>query len=551
MNRRATKAIFIQKASLLLFPVIYFIIAAYFRQLLGNLSLRSCDPEYIYFMSGMTMADGTIKVGHFDNPGTPLQLLMALIFRIVYFIRSTPVPFVEDIFMHPDLYLGIVSQTIAALTTLLLLYAGMKVLKVTRNIAYALLFQTAVFLPVIWYDLVGRVTPELLMPFPVILLMVLLVSIYFKNRKTTSKELLLFSLISAFGLSIKLSYLPLWILPFFVIYGWKNRFLFVGASVVLFLIIALPMTLRIGVFAGWVKDLFLHSGQYGGGDTNIIDFVSLTLNLRELYGYEKRFFYLFFGVIIVLAGYFFYFRKRANKKIAWLAVTLIATVLLQIILVGKHYAHHYFIPVMMLQPLMVFILAELIKKFFPGKTGNGLIYPGIALFFVWQFQFNKQWLPIKTEAMETDIENRMQTWHVAQSLEKDCYKIIASQNYGSPFIEYTLMYSIAWANNQKKSEYGEILDKLYPNAYIFFTWDNSLRFWGDKFNAEAVKSSGKPVYLYLEQNEEELYIRTINKLQEENDGQFAVDRDLIFKNQATKEAIYRLSFKHSESDNLK
>ena len=44
---------------------------------------------------------------------------------------------------------------------------------------------------------------------------------------------------------------------------------------------------------------------------------------------------------------------------------------------------------------------------------------GIALFFVWQFQFNRQWLPVKTEAMETDIASRMPTWHVAQSLEKE------------------------------------------------------------------------------------------------------------------------------------
>jgi hypothetical protein len=141
MNRRESETLKIRKAFLLLLPLIYFIISSYFRHLLGNLSLRSCDPEYIYFMSGLTMADGIIKVGHFDNPGTPLQLLVALVFRIVYFIRSAPVSFVEDVFTHPDLYLGIVSQTIAALTTLLLLYAGMKILRITGNIAYALLIH--------------------------------------------------------------------------------------------------------------------------------------------------------------------------------------------------------------------------------------------------------------------------------------------------------------------------------------------------------------------------------------------------------------------------
>jgi len=120
-----------QKALLVIIPLLYFIAASYFRNLLGNLSLRSCDPEYIYFMSGLTVADGVLKVGHIDNPGTPLQLLVALVFKIVFLIRSTPTPFLEDVLLHPDLYIGVVSQTIAALTTILLMFTGWKVFKYT------------------------------------------------------------------------------------------------------------------------------------------------------------------------------------------------------------------------------------------------------------------------------------------------------------------------------------------------------------------------------------------------------------------------------------
>ncbi len=537
-----TDTLKIKKALLLLFSLVYFIISSYFRHLLGNLSLRTCDPEYIYFMSGLTMADGTLKVGHFDNPGTPLQLLVALIFRIVYAVRSTPVPFVEDVFIHPDLYLGVVSQSIAAFIMLLLLFAGMQVLKFTGNIAYALLLQTSVFLPVIWYDLTGRVMPELLMPFPVVLLMVLIIALYHKKEKITMRELLFFSLLSAFGLSIKLSFLPLLVIPFVLVDGWRKKLLFLGFSIALFLIMALPMTLRLGIFLSWVKELFLHSGQYGGGEANIVDFSSLAVNLKELYGYEKRYFYLFFSLIAILVGYVLFSRKRADKKILWLAIAVIAAISLQIVMVGKHYAHHYFIPVLMLQPLMVFILAEMVKKVLPGKIANTFIYTGIALFFVWQFQFNRQWLPVKTEAMETDIASRMPTWHVAQSLEKESWKIVVSQNYGSPFIEYTLMYSMAWANNKKKEEYGPILNRLYPGFYSYFTWSDEMKYWGEKFNLQSIADSGKPVYLYLERNDESLYDRTINKLQEENEAPFVAERETIFLNDKTGEIIFRLSF---------
>jgi hypothetical protein len=532
----------LQKALLVIIPLLYFIAAGYFRNLLGNLSLRSCDPEYIYYMSGLTLSDGNLKLGHIDNPGTPLQVLVALVFRITSLFRSTNVPYVEDVLLHPDLYLSVASIFIATATTLLLLFAGLKIYKTTRSVFYAMLVQTAPFLPVIWYDLVGRVAPELVMPFPVVLLSVLIVSVYFSNEKTTTKDLVFFSLLSAFGLSIKLTYLPLWFIPFLIIEGWKKRVYFIGLSFVFFLIMAFPMTLRFEVFLGWVKNLFMHSGQYGGGESNIIDFASLGTNLKELYGYEKRYFYVFFGLIATLVAYLGYFRKKAEKRISLIAIAVIVTIILQVIMVGKHYAHRYFIPVLMLQPLLVFLLAEIIKKFYLKKVTTLLVSIGIVFFFVWQIQFNKEWLPIKTQAMGTDIENRLPTWHVAKSLEKDSYKIIASQNYGCPFVEYTLMYSTVWASHKKQEEYKPILARLYPDTYNFFTWDNTMRYWGEKFNAQKAAASGKKIYVYLERNEEELYNRTISKLQEENGARFEAEKSLVYENPATKEVIYQLLF---------
>lgn len=530
----------LQKALVFIIPLLYFMAAGYFRNLLGNLSLRSCDPEYIYFMSGLTLSDGNLKLGHIDNPGTPLQVLVALVFRITNLLRSTSIPYVEDVLLHPDLYLSVASLFIAVVTTILLLFAGMKVYKTTRSVFYAMLVQTAPFLPVIWYDLAGRVAPELMMPFPVVLLTVLIVSVYYRNENTTTKDLLFFSMLSALGLSIKLTFLPLWFIPFLIIDGWKKRISFIGLSFLFFFIIAFPMTLRIEVFLGWVKSLFMHSGTYGSGESNIIDFASLSTNLKELYGYEKRYFYVFFSLMAVLAAYLGYFRKKAEKRISLITIAVIVTIILQVIMVGKHYAHRYFIPVLMLQPLLVFLLAEIIKKFYPKKITTFMISIGIVFFFVWQIQFNKQWLPIKTEAMGTDVANRMQTWYVAQSLEKDSYKIIASQNYGCPFIEYTLMYSTVWASHRKQEEYKPILARLYPDTYNFFTWDNTMRYWGEKFNAQKAAVSGKKIFLYLERNEEELYNRTISKLQEENGAPFEIEKDTVFLNDKTGEIIFDL-----------
>jgi hypothetical protein len=93
MNKLTDRLPRYEQVLLILMPVVYFIAGSYFRNLLGNLSLRSCDPEYIYFMSGLTLSDGLLKIGHIDNPGTPLQVFLAITFRIVYFFRASPSSF--------------------------------------------------------------------------------------------------------------------------------------------------------------------------------------------------------------------------------------------------------------------------------------------------------------------------------------------------------------------------------------------------------------------------------------------------------------------------
>ena len=68
---------------LLIAPFAYFFLGSYIHQVIGLYSLRSADPEYIYFISGLSIADGKFMLGHIDNPGTPLQYLTALVFSVL------------------------------------------------------------------------------------------------------------------------------------------------------------------------------------------------------------------------------------------------------------------------------------------------------------------------------------------------------------------------------------------------------------------------------------------------------------------------------------
>jgi hypothetical protein len=127
---------------------------------------------------------------------------------------------------------------------------------------------------------------------------------------------------------------------------------------------------------------------------------------------------------------------------------------------------------------------------------------------------------------------------------------IASQNYGSPFIEYILTYSHVWGKNEKRLEYAPILDRLYPHTFNYFPWDNSIKYWVEVFDVKKISESGKLIYLYLEQENEELYNNFLEKLKAEDNTDFSAERELLFKNPLTSEVIYLWTFRIAEPMNL-
>ncbi len=533
------------QAILYLIPSVYFMIGSYFRSILGDLSLRSLDPDYIYFITGLGISEGKINVYHVDNPGTPLQYLMGICYRITYFLRPDSGTYLDDVFRNPDLYLSVSNLVITGIVTAVLFYGGIRIFKITGSILYGILIQITPFLAVIWYDLIGRIVPELLMPIPVVFLEIFLIELLYTSQKVESlRQIAVLSAISAFGLSIKLSFVPLWFIPLIIIPKWKDKLRFLGLSVLFFLAFAIPVTLRLGTFTGWIKTLFVHSGQYGTGDANFVNWSEFCSNLQFLWVYERWFLVTVLVTILASLAYYFVKKREADRKILMVVVAVILAILIQTGMVCKHFAHRYYIPALLLFPIMIFLIAELVRKLLNGKQ-KWVISGALVAFFV-AFAYHQQpWIKMKTEAISNDLEQRKETWHFVSTLDPKAIRIITTQNYGSPYREYALMVSYSWAGEQKQ-HYSETLARLYPDSYLYFTWDNTLKFWGNELTMKKIVESKKPVFLYLENDQPELYQKTISKFSFITDSSM-VERKLLFRNEKTRETIFQLNF-HSETE---
>lgn len=529
-------------------PALYLLLGFYFRQIFGDLSLRSIDPEYIHFISALCVSTGKFSQANIDQPASALHLLLAIVFRIVYFFRGNSLPYFQDVISHSDLYLSVGNLVITAIIAASMLWAGKAIKNITNNIIYALAVQTSPFLLNIWYDLTGRIYSELLFIVPALILQVLLLREIYRQNENYKPRIFLYAFAVAVGMSLKMTFLPFIVLPLFLINTFRHKLKYLLYTILIFFTISLPVVFQFGRFRHWMFSIFVHSGTYEGGAKNIIDTSLFVKNFKTLVSSEHDFFYAFiFLILIILASVI---NKRSKQVLIRIGLGLTLVFLGFIFIISKQYEVRYFVPALLFFPFLLVLNKEIIESFISSKTVNVVL--GIIIVVVIGFKLKQEvpYMRVVSESVGRQMAARMETRDVVNTLKKDSYKIIVSQDYGCPFHEYAIMYSFSMGG-KNWPDYKEKLNKLYPDTYQYFTWDNSLRYWGKPFDPHTATASGKPVYLYLEKNRQELYNRTIHKLFENHKG-YTVKKKLLFVNPQNGEAILQLYFsKAKQQDSIR
>ncbi len=523
---------------LFIFPIFYLLLGFYFRQIFGDLSLRSTDPEYIDFISGMCVATGKFSQANIDHPGAIFQILLAIVFRITHFFRGNGTPFFQDAMAHADMYLAVGNLAITAIISSVILWAGKATLKITNNTVYALIIQTAPFIINVWYEISGRIYPELIFVIPIYLLGVQLLKEIYRQHENSKQSLYIYAFATAIGLSIKMTYLPFAILPLFMLKKINSKLKYLLYSTVAFFILSPQVAFQWHHFWGWMKGMFIHSGRYQAGDSNIINADLFVKNLNKLLVDESYFFYAAGAMVLMLL--ILLFTKKRGLPVSRMFSGFTLVVLGLVFIVSKQYAIRYFLPALLFYPFLLILDKEAIQLFFKQKALKYLLT--VLLVVVIGFQLNNSigYMRIVSKGISKQMSARIQTRDFAQTLDKNSYTIITSQDYGSPYPQYAIMFSFAMGGKHWP-HYKEKLNKLFPDNYMYFTWDNTIKYWGKPYNAREVAISGKPVFLYLQKNTKELYNRTVKKLLENSTG-VSISNKLLFENPINHESILQLYY---------
>jgi hypothetical protein len=340
-------------AAFLVLPILFVAAALLLRRAGGAFwEWHIADPSYFYLFDALHIARFE-PPGQSFHPGTPVQLLGALVLRLAHPLASGA-EIAADVFADPEAHLRLIGNVLLGLNAFALLVAGLVARAATGNLALALFLQAAPFLSMVILKNAYHVKPESLLIAVALALAVLVLA---AGRAWTREEdrrrlAVLFGVVTGLGVATKLTAAPLFLLPLFLVGGARAIALYAVSAVAAFALFTLPAWPNFAKVSEFTVNTLARSGAYGGGAGFVVDLATYP---RDAIGVASRpvvFLQLVFGAAaLLIAGW----RRRRSlavpafesRALAGLALAILA----QVLAVAKQPTANYMVPAYMLLPL--------------------------------------------------------------------------------------------------------------------------------------------------------------------------------------------------------
>ena len=261
------------------------------------------DPAYVYLFSGLTILGGHSPT-HIDHPGTPLQVLTAIIIYVRWVLfwiagkESDGV--ISSVLSEPELYIESVSWVLLALNGWATFYLGRQIYKSTSNTSYALFCQSAPLAFAVVAPRIVYLEPEALLIFTSYCLLGVLAPFLFglNDNNKSDKVSLPVGILCGFGVAVKLTFVPLLGL-IFLLNGRKSQIRALQYAVVTWLVCILPIIGNMRGLLDWSLSLILHSGKHGTGGKNILDVDAIPKRVVDMFEIFPFFFIVAFALVFV------------------------------------------------------------------------------------------------------------------------------------------------------------------------------------------------------------------------------------------------------------
>jgi len=318
-------------------------------------SLGNADPSYPYLFGMLNLLNGR-TVAIYEHPGIPVQTLGAAVLWAVGGF-SDPALITARVLAEPELYLWLVSVCFLGVLALSLVFMGYAVLHSTRKPWMAGLAQSGPLLSV--SPMLGDtpiVGPEPMLMAAALLFAAATVSITRERDKPQTGNIILLALSAALGITTKLTFAPLLIVPPIVFFRrWRTGSLWLVIFLASVCVLMLPAHQRFHETIVWVRALFWGSGFYGSGAHTIIDPAVYVHALGDMLAENAAIYLLALIGIITLASSF---QRGGEDKRRSLLGLLLLIVLGVSLMSAKSYNPRYLNAGLVLSGLLIAAVAE-------------------------------------------------------------------------------------------------------------------------------------------------------------------------------------------------
>lgn len=476
-----------KQIALLIVPILYAFFCIHNAYKSPQGFINTVDPEYIHLMSSIHLAEGNVNIQSIESPGTPLYVLGAITSKITCWVSSNDT-LKQDFIANPEKYIQALRLVLLILTTFSLYALGRVVQKISINPLAPILLQLAPFLSMDVMMTSMIITPDHFLMIVMLLYMAVLFRYIHQEENTGDmKSAIYFSFFTAVGCATKITFLPLVILPLFILPKTKQKLGYVLSTALVSPLFAFTATFQYERFFSWVKGLIFHSGNYGTGEEKIISSTSFIKNLWTIVSTELPLIIiclllLFIAIVVVIK----HKKNRMNKFV----FGLLCTFLLQIILVSKHFAIRYLTPSILLGVLGIYLFILLVSN--TKKTQKILMLCVIVAYPLVSFN--------RIYRMNDELLNHTKSRNSAHEfLEKNTKGLpllIVPNYFGSGTKAYALWFASKWIGKDAHTYIDDMTHEC-PNTYFYIPEEDKYYNWRNEISLFDLLKSHPKLNLYI------------------------------------------------------
>ena len=453
---------------------------------------RSIDPEFPYLINGLTVAlNESSDIGHTDHPGTPFQVFMGLGIRLLHAISGRDSLTYDVLSRHQHYHAGI-SLMLTILTSLVLLAIGIVGNRRGIRIHHLIILQAGfLFSDLIMWHYV-RMVPERFMMITSLLFILTYLAYGHENRHAT-RFAVLSGLIMGMGLATKFNYLPLLIIPLFVLATNKTRLIYIASIAASFIVGILPVIRHFADFRHFITNLARHDGLYGSGEARMFNPEKMLQGMREIMYYTPELVIWLALIVLVIAWAYFGKKTKNSRHTAALFIGFLAAAVLQTLIVAKHFKAGYQLPFHTMLGFVMFSVSLFVAGTrIPKRIQQISVITACLLLSginIWRMVRDTQHI-----SQQQSLRLEMARFVDEKMPEQPAWFVEPAWLSG-PHQENAIIFGLSYARGREK--YLPELKRINPHVITYEGNPDVVKFWrGETANLDSIVATGTMLYLY-------------------------------------------------------